>query len=214
MDQLRLHNDPEVRNQFLYPGSSIEYDLISSIYMRDLVDNIKPEYLRYLGLHPWQHGYPGYGSNYNTPFLAEVVRESVTLAESRTDNDVKIIISAINAKGIDHTNQISEYFESFDHAIWWWSALINLLSTADIEVVAYSPFLEDGSIDGKRAMVYEDGQLKPVGYATRFLMTNIQNNLLATTTSNSLEVEALTTASEDLSTINVAIVNKEDVYSI
>lgn len=211
-DRLSNANESEVRSIKLYSGGVSELKDVTNSYIDSLISAVKPQYHQYLGIHPWMMGYGGYGNIYTTPFLKEKFRDFTQALGARGGTMPKrVIVSEVNAKYGDHSNQDEAYYKSFDHSLWWWSMLINAFSNAHTEAFLYYPFEDDGSIHNKRGMVYSDGTYKPVAYATKFFLKNVQNQVVKTQVKdNNQEVEALTTRSDDGKTMNIALVNKAD----
>lgn len=210
--RLASASEPEVQSVRIYSGGVSELKDPIVDYIHTLIREINPQYHQYLGIHPWMMGYGGFGNNYTTPYLKEKFKEFTdALAARGGPGPKKVIVTEVNAKYGDHTNQDEIYYGTFDHSIWWWSMMVNAFVHANTEVFLYYPFEDTGSVHDIRGMVYSDGRYKHVAYATKYFLKHVQPNVIKTEVLNqNAEVEALTTISDDRKKINIALVNKSD----
>jgi len=211
--RLRASGDTRINSVYLYPGSVTTLDNNGLAYLNYLIDNLDPNSWRFLGFHPWQMGYPGYGNVFSTKVVAEQINSLMQRADSRGGGQKKVLISEVNAKFGDSTNQDIEYFDSWGQGIWWSSLLASVISTGRNEAILYYPFAESepgtsGYIHNIRGMVRPDGTLKPVAYATKFVMSHILANV-AGVSSQSWEVDSLATVDGSRERVNVILTNKE-----
>lgn len=202
----------QISSVHLYSGVTSEMTEANLQFLTDVIDNANPNYHQFFGLHPWNLGYGSYGGIWTTPFLSENIDYfTASLSAKGGPTPKKVMITEVNAKFGDSTNQDDYYYETFDHSLWWWSMMINSLGKAKTETLLYYPFEDTGSKHNTRGMVFTNGTYKHVAYATKHFMQNVQDQVIETQVQNSnLEVEAMTTADTGQSTAHVALVNKEN----
>lgn len=210
-NRLRNHPDPRVNSVKLYGGSFSMMSQTTKDYIFKFIDNVDPNVIQGLSVHPWMQGYAGHGNIYSTKTLYDDMNEIMSKLESKVGTGAKLTfqVPELSPKYGDHSNQDHVYLNSFDNSIWLWSAIINLQRTGKAAAMSYYPFAEDGTIHNYRAMLYEDGSFKPIAYAAKFLMEHIQKDLISSEVPESREVEILTTKQPNANRYNLALVNKE-----
>ena len=211
VNKIKSYPDNRISSIPFYIGSVATLDIAGRDFVNYLISNLDSNSWQYLGIHPWQMGYPGGGTIYTTPILKQYVDDFLKAADSRGSTIQKrIIISEVNAKWGDTQSQDAIYFASWDHALWFSSLLTNVLNTGRSSVLLYYPFSENGTIHNLRAMVYADGRFKPVAYATQFILSHLQNIVTQSLVNNSAEVETLATINTNNTQANIILTNKEN----
>ncbi|MCA9380707.1 hypothetical protein KC678_00390 [Candidatus Dojkabacteria bacterium] len=218
-DRLQANVDSAINSFLPYTGSITTLNDTSLTYIDDLISNINSDSMRGLGIHPWLFGHsPDGGTTYSTELMDKRITDIIADLDTQyLPVEMKLNISELNAHYGSTSFQDSVNIASMDHAVWWASALFTLMKHGDrVEAISYYPFVDDGSIHNLRGWVNSGGGIKRVGYATKFMLEQIEDNVLAYSGDNNPDINFLVTQdASDVNVVNILISNKgERTYNL
>lgn len=138
----------------------------------------------------------------------EILAAHNIIASNDTDNDTleTIIIEQTNMNSGDGSSPY--YVNTFYASLWWTGVVCNSLNTGYVNSINWFNTVDDSH--HKKGLMYDESnnyQLKPVGYATKFLIENKLDSVIHATSSHP-EIDILVTIDDSKTKCFIIASNK------